>query len=480
MNRRAHSSMATTSSHTGSAGTAAPGYWYRRAVELLLLSSPTWLLLYVLQFSTGGSVEGPRIHSLMIALATGIGLGAGFLLFRDYRRLRSLRLRPLALGLWAAVLACAAHGLMSLLHNHPSHLCELFAAACRLQLAGAIFAALIIPSDDTPDPAAPADPSLFRGATVLLIANLATAAIGSTSSEAAAGLSALFDLAVLCLAVTGIAVTIARDQDRPGINTLASALVLFAQASATFLLSQPWQHAWWLGHGIFAVAFLLLAHGWLRGHLTAIRDGGSPGPGAAPIPGTGLYHRAPGPQPGGPCTTDARTSPGAIVNLAGLLLRAEAEVDRSRVTGAPLSVVAFALCHAERLRQRFPGEVMKAVEADFLSQLTQRLHPLDLLAVDPFGRVLLLLPETDAEAARQRAKAALESTDRPGRHPAWPQASWRAGIGRLGTDGVTAAEVLQVCQYRLTLALESRTEAVVSPPSDLSTLPCGSAPRLDK
>jgi hypothetical protein len=412
--------MATTSSHTGSAGTAAPGYWYRRAVELLLLSSPTWLLLYVLQFSTGGSVEGPRIHSLMIALATGIGLGAGFLLFRNYRQLRSPILWPLALGLWGAVLASAAHGLMSLLHNHPSHLCELFAAACRLQLAGAIFAALIIPSGAAPKATAPAEASLFRGATALLLANLAIAAIGSTSSEAAARLSALFDLAVLCLAVIGIAVTIARDQDRPGINTLAGALVLFAQASATFLLSQPWQHAWWLGHGIFAAAFLLLAHGWLRGHLTANTDGNSPGPGASPMPATGLYGRTPGPQPAGPCSTDARTPPGAIVNLAGLLLRAEAEVDRSRVTGAPLSVVAFALCHAERLRQRFPGEVMKAVEADFLSQLTQRLHPLDLLAVDPFGRVLLLLPETDAEAARQRSPATAAAPGRRGRRQAGP------------------------------------------------------------
>jgi PAS domain S-box-containing protein len=46
------------------------------------------------------------------------------------------------------------------------------------------------------------------------------------------------------------------------------ALAWFAAASIAFLLAAPWNHLWWLAHGIFAIGFSILGYGVLRAFLT--------------------------------------------------------------------------------------------------------------------------------------------------------------------------------------------------------------------
>jgi PAS domain S-box-containing protein len=75
------------------------------------------------------------------------------------------------------------------------------------------------------------------------------------------GAIAMYAVALGLLSVRGLR--------SPLMKYAALAFVWFAFSSLSFLLARPWNHQWWLAHGLFAVGFSVLGYGILRVFLAA-------------------------------------------------------------------------------------------------------------------------------------------------------------------------------------------------------------------
>ncbi len=65
----------------------------------------------------------------------------------------------------------------------------------------------------------------------------------------------------MLLSLAGILVMAVWRTRSPLMTVYMVSLAAFARASLAFLLATPWNHLWWLGHGIFAAGFFMLSYG---------------------------------------------------------------------------------------------------------------------------------------------------------------------------------------------------------------------------
>lgn len=213
--------------------------------------------------------EAHLLHVAAIALATLEGAAITYVCWLCYQRSGELLVKRMTQGFMAFTVVYSLHGMLTPVASQHVMLFILFGPASRLLMGALLLHSVRAHALAVESPAQRGSLRFWwRFLGFLMVVNGAVAAL---STSAAAQLPwprmAMELAALLChlLALACIRTTPART---PLMRCYMLALAWFAAASIAFLLADPWNHLWWLAHGIFAVGFSILGYGVLTAYLT--------------------------------------------------------------------------------------------------------------------------------------------------------------------------------------------------------------------
>lgn len=241
-----------------------------RLMQLSVYLLPLLPVLYLACWQDPGLLfQAPLLHELASVLASLEGAALGFVCWLCYQRSGEVLVKRMAQGFMAYTVVYSLHGMFTPVAQPFMALFVLYGPAARL-LMGVLLWFAVRAHNRAVDPVAQRG-SLrfwwrFLGYLMLgnvLVAALATSPVGALpwplqGMEAGALLFYLVSLVQLC---TVRART-------PLMRYYMQALAWFAATSLAFLLSAPWNHLWWLAHGLSAVGFSILGFGVLKAYLT--------------------------------------------------------------------------------------------------------------------------------------------------------------------------------------------------------------------
>ena len=236
------------------------------SVYLLPMAPVLYLALWQ---DPGLLFQEPLFHEAAIALATLEGAALTYVCWLCYQRSGELLIKRMAQGFMAFTVVYSLHGMFTPVAAHHMALFILYGPAARLLMGALLWHSVRAHKQAVESPAQRSSRrfwwrflGLLMGVNVL-VAALATSELGALpwprlGMETGALLCTLASLAQL-------GCTPART---PLMRHYMQALAWFASASVAFLLAAPWNHLWWLAHGIFAVGFSILGYGVLKAYLT--------------------------------------------------------------------------------------------------------------------------------------------------------------------------------------------------------------------
>ena len=241
-----------------------------KLLQLMLYLLPLVPVLYLnLWQDPGLRFEDHLFHEVAIGLATLEGAALTYVCWLCYQRSGELLIKRMTQGFMAFTVVYSLHGMFTPLAGHHMALFVLYGPASRLLLGALLWSA--VRAHNKAVESAQQRNSLrfwwrFLGllmAVNVLVAALATSDLGPTPWPR----MALEAGALVCnmVALAMIGVTPARTRL---MRYYMLALAWFATASIAFMLAAPWDHLWWLAHGIFAVGFSILGYGVLKAFLT--------------------------------------------------------------------------------------------------------------------------------------------------------------------------------------------------------------------
>jgi PAS domain S-box-containing protein len=236
------------------------------AVYLLPLVPVLYLRLWQ---DPGLRFEAPFFHATAIALATLEGAAMTYVCWLCYQRSGELLVKRMTQGFMAFTVVYSLHGMFTPVADHHMTLFTLYGPASRL-LMGALLWHSVRAHNKAVESVQQRSSLVvwWRFLGYLMVVNVLVAAVATSDFGALpwprVGMEAG---ALLCdlVALTLIGVAPARTRL---MRYYMLALAWFATASIAFLLAAPWNHLWWLAHGIFAVGFTILGYGVLKAYLT--------------------------------------------------------------------------------------------------------------------------------------------------------------------------------------------------------------------
>ncbi|MDZ5459652.1 PAS domain S-box protein [Azohydromonas lata] len=243
----------------------------RRLFEGALGLLPALAIAYVYAFQDPAlRLESHLFHQVAIAVATLEGIFISYVAWRCYLRSGEVMLRWVTLAFSGFTIVYSLHGFFTPLAHHNLWLFILYGPASRL-VAGWCLLMALLRFNSPPDAAARrADAGYWlRWVGGFLAVNVAVGVLAHSPLAGAPWVRMSMELGSIALYVVALGLQAVRGLRSPLMKYAALAFVWFAFSSASFLLAKPWNHQWWLAHGIFAVGFSVLGYGILRVFLAA-------------------------------------------------------------------------------------------------------------------------------------------------------------------------------------------------------------------
>lgn len=242
---------------------------YALALIAAFAFTPMALILYLDRFQAPSLLFMDHgFHVVAIAGATIAGVFVSHVSWRCYRISGEPFLRWLTLGFLGFTVIYAPHGFFTPLAHDHLWLFILYGPVSRLAMAICLFVAILAHGR----PAHAPEVREARGpwwtwfaAFVAIDAAVAVLAMSPIAGAPAVRMS--FEGGAMCLSALCAVVLLVRRVGAPPMRLYFIATLFFSQASLAFLLSKPWNHLWWLAHGIFAGGFFLLSYGVVRAFL---------------------------------------------------------------------------------------------------------------------------------------------------------------------------------------------------------------------
>lgn len=438
--------------------------WITRAYASMLLIlfalTPAYLIAYLFFFQDPAlKFENHTFHEIAIAAATLEGMFVAYVTWRCYRSSGEPLLRWLTLGFLSFVLIYAFHGAFTGMAHSNMWLFLLYGPASRLAMSVLLFAGLL--SYSRP-PDAVSRRSHRRGWLMWIGLFLAIdAAVAGVANSAIAG-----DLAVrlsmeggaLIFSTVNVTVLLLRRIRSPLMVIFGISVTFFALSSLAFILGRPWNHMWWLAHGIFAAGFFLLSYGIVqafhttRSFSTIYSREELMARLAAAMARTEstllelqrtnqtLKHLA---------ATDPLTG---AANRRAFIEDVEAEITRSRRDGASFSLLSVDLDHFKLVNDSYGHLIGDNILRAFVQKCILAIRPYDSVARVGGEEFMVLLPRAALATAclvGERIRSAVADSVFEAGIGQSIRVTVSIGVSEFGRDGNTIDGILRVADERL-------------------------------
>jgi two-component system cell cycle response regulator len=242
---------------------------YKYLVLLMAASLPLGAIIYLLMFGDPQlKAHFMGFHEIAITFATLTSAFVAWIAYQNYKNSGEHYLRFVSLAFLAFVLIYAPHGILTPMADHHTTLFLVFGPVSRLMMAIYLFVGLLR-FKRPPDAVAVRKESRRWWPHVLffIACGVLVSIVGSTIEFQIIHVRIIE--AVSCVVfVASLLLMLYQGIRRLLMWYHMFALLLFIQASAAFLLGRPWNHMWWLAHGISAAGFFVLGYAVVRAHQT--------------------------------------------------------------------------------------------------------------------------------------------------------------------------------------------------------------------
>ncbi len=241
----------------------------RRFLELLTLLLPMLPVAYLYLFQDPAlGFENHAFHEVAISLALVEGGFISYVSWRCYVYSGEVFVKWLTVGFIGFTAVYSLHGILTPVAAHNIWLFLLYGPASRLLMSACLFIALLKSGNPPDAPATRKNPRFWASWFALfLLINGGVALVAHSSQASAPWVRLTQEFAAIALCLTSIFIIASRPSRSPLMLCYGYALAWFAVSSLAFVLAAPWNHLWWLAHGIFAVGFSILGYGVLRAFL---------------------------------------------------------------------------------------------------------------------------------------------------------------------------------------------------------------------
>jgi PAS domain S-box-containing protein len=208
-------------------------------------------------------------HEAVIALATLEGCALTYVCWLSYQRSGEMPLKRMTQGFMAFTVVYSLHGMFTPVADHHLALFILYGPASRL-LMGALLWLSVQAQNQAVESRAQRSSLGFwwRFLGFLVAVNVAVAVLATSAWGEEAWPRMGMEAGALVCSLAALARMGTRPAGTPLMRHYRLALAWFATASLCFLLAAPWNHLWWLAHGIFVVGFSILGYGVLKAYLS--------------------------------------------------------------------------------------------------------------------------------------------------------------------------------------------------------------------
>lgn len=247
-----------------------PARLVRRLLELLTLLLPILPVAYLYFFQDPNLIfHSHNFHEFAIALALLEGLFISYVSWRCYAHSGEVFVKWLTVGFIGFTVVYSLHGLFTPVAEHNIWLFLLYGSASRLLMSVCMAIALIKSGSEPDAPEVRENFSYWIAWFALfLVINVAVAILAYSSLAGERWVRASQEFTSIALCLTSFLIIMRKSGRLPLMLYYAHALVWLAVSALAFMLSLPWNHLWWLAHGIFAGGFSILGYGVLRSYLT--------------------------------------------------------------------------------------------------------------------------------------------------------------------------------------------------------------------
>ncbi|MEY4591156.1 MAG: hypothetical protein RIR18_51 [Pseudomonadota bacterium] len=243
---------------------------FRHFLEALCGLLPLAPVLYLYFFQDPElRLVNHSLHEVAIFVALLEGLLISYISWSCYVRSGEVLVKWMTLGFIGFTVVYSLHGLFTPLADHNLWLFLLYGPASRLLLSFCLLMALlksggeVVPLEDRENPR-----YWMVWFAICLGINIFVALLAYSDFVNQPWVRLGQELGSIALCLTTLTLIVWRRFRSPLMLNYSVALVWFSISAIAFMLAQPWNHLWWLAHGIFAGGFSILGYGSLRSYLT--------------------------------------------------------------------------------------------------------------------------------------------------------------------------------------------------------------------
>lgn len=431
---------------------------------------PAFAIAYLVIFQNPELLfEHHGFHEAAIGISLLQGAFIAYVTYQCYLRTKEPFLCWLTLAFLGFTLIYAWHGVFTRLADNHMMLFILYGPASRLVMACCLFIGLLSYGREHQQQLT-IKTNKFWWRSIGAFIGISVVVFLLALSSWAQLLRWLLELAAMCMMLSCALIIVLRRIRSPLITVYAIAVVYFALSSLAFMLSEAWNHQWWLAHAIFAIGFMALSYSVIQGYLT-----------------TGSFSRVHSQaqlfeqlQAEKERTNEAllklqnahkeleiiaaTDSLTGCANRRGFEAQSVVEISRTQRSGAPLSFVTLDLDHFKQINDQHGHTIGDTVLKEFVKLIQKTLRPTDVLGRIGGEEFALLLPNTSFENAVSMAEQlrqlvedevfVIEGTR--------IQLTVSLGIAQYGPDGETYESLFKAADHRMYSAKDLGRNQVIS------------------
>lgn len=443
---------------------------YAVLILILLGLAPTFAIMY-LHFFQDPALRFEHHGSHEIAIGISL-LQSGFIAYVTYRcycQSKELFLRWLTLGFLGFTVIYGLHGLFTRFSHDHLMFFVLYGSGSRLVMAGCLLAGLMTYGrKKQSDLQAPSKYFWLTWIGIFVIIDALISVLAA--SEWAGSANWVMEISAMIIMFSCALTIVVRSIRSPLMIVYALSVIFFAQSSIAFMLSQAWNHMFWLAHAIFAAGFMTLSYGVIQAFLTT-------GSFSRVYSQTELIDQVKAEKAR---TEDALLKlqrahealeiSAATDSLTGCANRREfearsmAEIARVKRSGSLLSFVTIDLDHFKLVNDRYGHRAGDEVLKAFISLVNKTLRSIDLVGRIGGEEFALLLPDSSLESASLVAERLRQNTESEVVRCAGADIQFTVslGVAQYGFDGDTYESIIEVADRRMYQAKEAGRNQVAN------------------
>ena len=443
---------------------------YAAFLLFALAMIPAFSIAYLVIFQNPELLfEHHGVHELAISISLLQGAFIAYVTYQCYLRTKEPFLCWLTLAFLGFTLIYGWHGIFTRLADNHMMLFILYGPASRFVMACCLFIGLLSYGRANQQQLTSKTNKFWWSAIGVFIGIGVVVFLLALSNWA--HLSRwLLEFAAMCTMLSCAIIIILRRIRSPLITVYAIAVVYFALSSLAFMLSEAWNHLWWLGHGIFAIGFMALSYSVIQGYLTT-------GSFSRVYSQAQLFEQLQAEKERTNeallelqsahkkleivAATDSLTG---CANRRGFEAQSLVEISRTQRTGAPLSFLTLDLDHFKQINDKYGHSIGDTVLKEFVKLIQKTLRPTDVLGRIGGEEFALLLPNTSLENAisiAERLRQLVEDEELVIEATSI-QLTISLGIAQYGPDGETHESLFKVADRRMYKAKDLGRNRVVS------------------